>query len=146
MTRFLAVAASLLLVGCSQPAMESLGQGHVAPGENMPSLAGEWRIAGIDGEPFNETYGLALSADQSNIWWSPRCAGFVRSYLLDGSGLRVAPAGTGGGDAVPVCRIAQPARLAEVFQVLDAADRVVRTPSNAIEISGGGRKLTLFSQ
>jgi hypothetical protein len=44
------------------------------------------------------------------------------------------------------CLPAIPARLDEVFRALDYADRVVRKPSNAIEISGGGHSLTLFSQ
>lgn len=127
----------------------------VVPGQPaLPSptiLAGEWRVAGIDGADFNEAYGLALSADAREIWWTPRCAGFVRTYAIEGGVIRLGAASSGpaaqpGTTPPPVCAIAPPARLPEVFRALDSADKIVRTPSNGIEISGGGHSVLLFSQ
>jgi hypothetical protein len=115
----------------------------------IASLAGEWRVAGIDGQPFDEPYGLALSGSDTELWWSPRCAGFARSYRIDGARVRFSRvAGTPASDGrpAPACLIAVYARLGAVFVAIDAADRVVRTPANGIEISGGGHSLLLFSQ
>ena len=117
----------------------------------IETLAGEWRVAGIDGEPFDEPYGLALSADAEEIWWEPRCANFAFSYRIEG--LRIT---TGEGrpsnpvepDAPPppVCTVGIPPRLDEVARALDLADTVGRLPSNGILIEGGGHSVTLFSQ
>jgi hypothetical protein len=108
-------------------------------------LAGEWRVAGIDGKPFDESYGLALSADDSKIWWAPRCAGYERTYELDGTRAHFGDPHKEGSPRI-VCQIGIPSRLPDVFRALDSADRVVRTPANAMEVSGGGHSLTLFSQ
>jgi hypothetical protein len=115
----------------------------------VSTLAGHWRVAGIDGRSFDETYGLALSADDKTIWWAPRCAGYERSYELDGIRARFRSAGGefhSDGSPRIVCQIGVPSRLPDVFRAIDSADRVIRTPSNGIEISGGGHSLTLFSQ
>ena len=118
-------------------------------GQAVTTLAGEWRVAGIDGKTFDESYGLALSADHSTIWWAPRCAGYERTYRLDGTRAHFGSAeGEFHKDGSPriVCQIGIPSRLPDVFLAIESANRVVRTPSNAIEISGGGHSLTLFSQ
>ena len=114
-------------------------------------LAGEWRVAGIDGESFDEPYGLALRADGAEIWWEPRCAGIIRSYTIKGTAFATAPrtseppADTRSPQR-PVCAIGLPPRLGDVRDVLDGAETIQRTSANGIRISGGGRSLTLFSQ
>lgn len=165
--------ASLLLVvaclaGCSGPTPEADGAGGTetgaatatstakptpVPAQPAPTtLAGEWRVAGIDGKDFNESYGLALSASEREIWWAPRCAGMVRSYTINGASIRFTspvasgPAATPGAPSPPVCAIGLPPRLNEVVRALDAATTVARTPSNGIEIIGGGHSVLLFSQ
>lgn len=116
------------------------------------TLSGEWKVVAIDGKDFNESYGLALSADSSEIWWNPRCAGVVRSYAIAGHALTVSAARRAGSapkpedPPPPVCAIGLPDRLREVVTALDAATEVRRTPSNGIELSGGGHSLLLFSQ
>ena len=117
------------------------------------SLAGEWRIAGIDGKDFNEPYGLGLSGDDMEIWWEPRCAGIGRSYAIEGNTVRFNRAASRGAEPkpgeqglAPVCTIPLPERLGEVTRALDSATSIVRTPSNGIEIVGGGHSLLLFSQ
>jgi hypothetical protein len=115
----------------------------------VETLAGEWRVAGIDGEPFDEPYGLALSGDEGNLWWEPKCAAMWRTYRLDGTRISFGlpahfrqPDGT----TPPVCTVGLPPRLSEVFRALDAAETAARTPQNGILISGGGRSVLLFSQ
>ncbi len=116
----------------------------------VASLAGEWRVAGIDGADFNESYGLALSGSADELWWRPRCAGMARTYRIDGLAISFGPpagASPPASDTPPaVCAIGLPPRLAEVVRALDAATTVGRTPNNGIEISGGGHSVLLFSQ
>lgn len=132
----------------STPAPTPAPSSTLAP---VDTLAGEWRVAGIDGAEFNESYGLALSGTADELWWRPRCAGMARSYRIDGTAISFGePAGTPppSSDAAPpaVCAIGLPPRLADVMRALDAATTVGRTPSNGIEISGGGHSVLLFSQ
>ncbi|WP_338242484.1 hypothetical protein [Aurantiacibacter hainanensis] len=117
----------------------------------VETLAGEWRVAGIDGEPFDEPYGLALSASEDEIWWEPRCANAAWTYRIDGLTLQtgtaepdapVAP----GAPPPPVCTVNPPPRLSDVSRALDSAERVGRTPSNGVLLEGGGHSLTLYSQ
>lgn len=118
----------------------------------VTSLAGEWRVAGIDGADFNEPVGLALSGNADELWWEPRCARFIRSYRISGTGIQFGPpAGAGpppppGTPPEPVCTIGLLPRLPQVMRALDAATTVVRTEQNGVLISGGGHSLLLFSQ
>lgn len=116
------------------------------------TLAGHWRVAGIDGELFDEPYGLALVASEDRIWWEPTCAGGNFSYTIVGNSfaanaysdpaMRPAP----GDPSPPVCAIAIPPRLSEVFRAIQSADRIEITPENGVLISGGGHSLVMFSQ
>lgn len=126
-----------------------------APAEVPPAplrvatLEGEWRVAAIDGKEFNESYGLALSGSERELWWHPRCAGMARSYRIEGRTIEFGPrlgAPAPGATPAPVCAIGLPARLGEVVRALDAAKTVVRTSSNGVLIAGDGRSVLLFSQ
>ncbi len=130
----------------SEPSAAAQSSSTFAP---VASLAGEWRVAGIDGAEFNEPYGLALSGDAQELWWAPRCARFVRSYRIEGTSVsfhQVLDEPKPGAVPPPVCTIAPPPRIADVTRALDAATTIGRTPGNGIEISGGGHSVTLFSQ
>jgi len=162
--RLAELAASVLfLAGCQALPANPANQaapfvGPSAPTEAEPkaelravtSLAGEWRVAGIDGRSFDQPVGLALSASEDEIWWAPRCAGFARSYAIDGSRLAIGPSRDVGtrtaADRPPPCAIGLPRGLRELFQALDAGQQVGRTAANGVEISGGGHSLLLFSQ
>ena len=110
------------------------------------TLAGEWRVAGIDGEDFDEPYGIALSADEHDIWWEPRCAGARVAYRISGARFEVVPPPRGTRPPAPVCKIAPPPRLAEVMDAIRAAGRIERKPQNGVRLSGEGHSLPLFSQ
>nr|WP_166180170.1 hypothetical protein [Altererythrobacter segetis] len=119
----------------------------VAP--QVTSLAGDWRVAGIDGADFNEPYGLALKGDSERLWWEPICALQARRYRIAGGTIVFSPPSPPprpGEPPPPVCLIAAPARLADVMRALDTAQTVERTPQNGILIAGGGHSLLLFSQ
>lgn len=158
---------TLLLVGCGE--MQETGESAFSPAEKevptMPSLAapatleGAYRVAATDGAPFDEPYGLALGANDREIWWSPRCAGHAIAYRIEGERFLAtapepppSPPPPPAADEPPppppplICGIAPPPRLSEVVDALLAAERIERTPENGIRISGGGRSVTLFSQ
>ncbi|WP_271078824.1 hypothetical protein [Aurantiacibacter sp. MUD61] len=115
------------------------------------TLAGEWRVAGIDGEALDTNYGLALTADDEELWWEPRCFGAIRGYVIVGNAItfgsptRTPPAVEGVPTPV-VCTIAPPPGVTEVMQAIDAAESIEVTPSNGVRISGGGRSVTLYRQ
>lgn len=110
----------------------------------VETLAGEWRVAGLDGQPIDKHYAIALSADSERIWWEPTCAGQGRDYAIDGHRFRdIPPADTGPRE---VCLIGFPDELPAIWRAVEAADRIERTPANGVKISGGGHSLLLFSQ
>ena len=119
--------------------------------DEVTTLEGEWRVAGIDGREVDQPEGLALSASREEIWWAPRCAGYARSYRIDGASFTTGPhigfvERKPGDPTPPVCAIAPPPRIGEVFRALTSATTIRRTANNGIEISGGGHSLLLFSQ
>ena len=122
------------------------GANPVAPTPKpITTLAGEWRVAGIDGKPVAGPVGLALRGNRSKIWWEPSCAGLLRRYTIRAS--RISISGYRKDEAPTlICLIAPPREMADVFAVLDAAKRIRRTENNGVEISGGGHSLLLFSQ
>ncbi len=149
----LILTALLLLTACSADLAPPQPSRPSQPVDAAPAvtLAGEWRIAGIDGKPFDEPHGLTLSADAEEVWWAPRCAGLIRTYRINGIRIRIGlpqglRPGAPGEPATAVCAIGLPPRLDEVTRALDSATTIRRTPNNGIEISGGGRSLLLFSQ
>ena len=116
------------------------------PVDMVETLAGEWRVAGVDGREFDEPYGLALSASESEIWWNPRCARQSLGYRIEGTRFVFVPPSEMPKEQLVVCVIAIPPRLPEVMSAIRSADRIERTPENGILLSGGGHSVTLFSQ
>lgn len=129
-------------------------QATASPVDAPTTLTGEWRLAGLDGEDFDEPYGIALSADEDEIWWSPRCAGQSLRYRIEDGSFEVIPPppppppepGAEPGPPVAVCAIGLPERLPEVMNAIRAAQRIERTPQNGVRLSGRGRSVTLFGQ
>ncbi|MBX7459029.1 hypothetical protein K3152_12285 [Qipengyuania sp. 1NDH17] len=135
----------LLLAGCSPaeedaPAPTSMETPALEP---AVELEGYWRVAGIDGEPFDASYAIALVADEDSIWWEPECALQYRDYSISGDTF-TAPMRSNAN--LEVCDIGFPEELPQIWSALEAADRIERTPQNGVQISGNGRSVTLFSQ
>jgi hypothetical protein len=107
------------------------------------NLAGEWRVAELDGEQIQKPYRIALSANHDQIWWEPGCALQYRHYTIQGSRFDTRPVDLSGHE---VCDIAYPEELARIWSAMDAADTIERTRANGVLISGNGRSVTLFSQ
>lgn len=153
------IALAILLTSCAPPnpvANETIAPpptetAAVVEPAPVQTLEGEWRVAGIDGQALDQPVGLALSGSAEEIWWDPRCAGYVRSYRIEGGKFTTGPhlgfvPRKPGEPTPPVCTIAPAPRIHEVFQALTSATTIARTPQNGIEISGGGHSLLLFSQ
>lgn len=153
---------SVAMTACDEPAPAPRGQAGPSldtrqPGvtperqasEQVTSLAGDWRVAGIDGSPVDGPVALAMTGDEREIWWSPRCAGVVRSYRIQGTSVSFDPAGPtrpAGSPTPPVCTIGLPSRVPDVARALDDAASITRTPGNGVLISGPNHSVTLFSQ
>ncbi|MEL1251571.1 hypothetical protein [Aurantiacibacter gilvus] len=151
MIRTCCATALLALAGCypapaddPQPAEApeaTQAEPRTAEAPAPDTLAGEFRVAGIDGEPLDAPQGIALSVDEDVIDLLP-CAGLVWDYTyMDGAletqRRQIDPVGT-------LCRPTPETVLAA--EAIDAATQAIRTPSNGIRLSGGGHSLTLYSQ
>ena len=149
--------AAMALTGC-QTNTDPVDDTPPAPDQQaMPapvSLAGEYRVAGIDGSEVGGGIGLALSVTDTLIWFDPRCAGFNWTYTYSGGRLMTdrpqKPRPPGGplvaGPGAATCRIAVHPEQQRLATALDAVTNAVRTPSNGIELTGGGHSVTLYSQ
>lgn len=155
MTRIVPIIA-LALAACQPPAPSEPATG--APqAEQVPApetLTGEYQVAGIDGREVGGGIGIALSVTERAIAFQPRCAGFVWSYEYAAGALttdrpqkpRAAGEALTAAPPVPVCSIAVHPEQARLAKALDAVTAVRRTPSNGIELTGGGHSVTLYSQ
>lgn len=149
--------AALALVGC-QPKADALAGPPLPPEEQaMPapaSLAGEYRVAGIDGTEVGGNIGIALSITDKTIWFEPRCAGFNWTYtyfdgvLATDRPQKPRPAGAPlvAGPGTATCRIAVHPEQQRLATALDAVTSACRTPSNGIELTGGNHSVTRYSQ
>ena len=159
------VAVALMLAGlsaCSPDSEEAASTPEVTSatgdGTERPAfppaktIVGEYRVAGIDGESIDQPYAIALSITADKISFAPECAGFVWTYNYSHDGtLSTARHPDHGGETAPdgstvVCAVGLKPTDIPLSQAIDAATRAGRTPQNAIELSGGGRSVTLFSQ
>lgn len=144
-----ALALAALLVGACQqertiaPPVAENGSSENPPAPaNVPaSLVGEWRVAGIDGLPVNAPIGIAVKIGEQEIGFDPRCAGFTWDYRYSAGTVE-----TMRRNPTAICTIGFDPALDRLAVALDSAETVRRTPANAIELSGGGHSVTLFSQ
>lgn len=122
-----------------------------ASAEAPASLVGEYRVAGIDGTEVGGGIGIGLSVTEGEIYYEPRCAGFNWRYTYERRELSTDRPGKPGprltaGPRPPVCAVAVHPEQRRLAAALDAVTRAERTPSNGIELSGGGHSVTLYSQ
>lgn len=104
------------------------------------ALAGEYRVAGIDGEGVNLPHGITASITGDHIDVQSDCIRFAWSYRFEDRLLVTEPA------PVATCRRALLPEERALSEAVEAADIVRRTPANGIELSGSGRSVLLFGQ
>ena len=125
-----------------------------APDMALTRLTGEYRVAGIDGTEVGGGIGIALTVTDKLIWFDPRCAGFNWTYTFADGKLttdrpqKPRPAGAPYTATIsaPVCKIGVHPEQQRLATALDAVTKAERTPSNGIELTGGGHSVTLYSQ
>lgn len=120
--------------------------------KSVGALLGEYRVAGIDGEPLDTDFGIAVSIDGPVLSYEPTCLGFVWNMRFDQAGAlfmardpRFGPEVQPDGSVIP-CMTGVPPEYAQLGEAFDAATMVQVTPENGLRFSGGGRSVTLFSQ
>ena len=112
-----------------------------APVPTPESLAGEYRVAGIDGEELDAPIGIAVSISDTTIELEP-CAGYAWTYTFQSGRLQT--------KRIPVsaehasCEVVS--EVARVGVALAEATSVSRTAANGLDFRGGGRSVLLFSQ
>ena len=110
----------------------------------IESLVGEYRVAGIDGYPLNEPYGVAVSITSERIDFD-NCRQIGWRYTFEGDRLETERSPPDGPDAKP-CEEKLPVFLLQMVSAIDAAKKAERSPQNGVALKGGLRSVTLFSQ
>ena len=142
----LPLAAALLLTACGSAGEEpAAGPAQEAdattPAPMVEGIAGEYRVAGIDGAELDAPIGIAVSIGPDTIELEP-CAGFAWSYRFTEGALETKRL-----PASPDVASCEPApEVVRAGAALAEATRVRRTAANGLEFSGGGRSILLFSQ
>ena len=103
-------------------------------------LAGEYRVAGVDGADIDLPHGITASITADRIDLQSDCIRMAWSYTRDGAALSTAT------QPVPSCRRALLPPEQAISEAFTAADSVSRTPANGLEFAGGGRSVLLFLQ
>jgi hypothetical protein len=129
--------------GGDRPAPEGTGAPTVSP-TPVGSLTGEYRVAGIDGEALDLPFALTLSIDDRSIVNEGVCGGDAWDYRLEGTDLTLTR--TRSPDPACLATVRVDPVVFRLPAAIDAATRAERTPSNGIELSGGGHSVTLYSQ
>lgn len=118
--------------GVSTPAGDSIGSAE--------RLAGEYRIAGVDGAALDLPYGVTASISENRIHVVADCINMAWSYRFSGASLateRVAVEGCARG------LMPQEQAIADAF---DAASKVSVNRANGLDFEGAGHSVTLFTQ
>ena len=140
---------ALVLAACSQPVETAQAPASPTPPTATPappplaapvSLAGVYRIAGVDGADIDQPHAITASISADRIHVTADCLNFAWSYTARAAGIATQRV------AVEGCARGLTAAEESVVAAFDAATTAVRTPANAIELRGGGRSVTLFSQ
>lgn len=146
------LALSAAVAACSPAPIERAQGGGSAVSTAAPSasptpvgsLVGEYRVAGIDGEALDLPFAMTLSIDERSIVNEGVCGGDAWDYRLEGSELELTRTRRPDPECLATVRVYP--EVLHLPAAIDAATRAERTPSNAIELSGGGHSVTLYSQ
>lgn len=113
-------------------------------GDPVGALTGEYRVAGIDGGEIDTPFAMTLSVTEERIVFDAPCGGFAWDFTLRGTSLSLSRIRAPEPACVAVSRIHS--AVFDLAAAMDEATSAVRTPSNGIELVGGGRSLILYSQ
>ena len=143
----IAVALALLLSACDggkdPAAAPAADRTATEPSDAIVyavRLAGEYRIAGVDDAPIDLPYGITASISADRIHVVADCINAAWSYRFDGPRLVT--------ERVPVegCARGLTPQEEAVIAAFDTASSVSINRANGRDFTGGGHKVTLFSQ
>ena len=104
-------------------------------------LPGEYRVAGIDGREVSLGYAITLTITPDMIGFVSQCIRGTWSVHLEGESIAV-----GESTGEPVCERMHYAEEDALYDALPRVVGAVRTADNAVVLTGGGHRITLFSQ
>jgi hypothetical protein len=161
MRGFAIIPVLMLLAGCGEerggPSDPRDAPEQAAPVpdnalRSVGALLGEYRVAGIDDEPLDAEFGIALSIDGPVLSYEPACAGFVWTISFDRDGHMMLTRNPDFGPELQldgtyvVCDVEVPPELRQLGEALDRVNLAQRTLDGGLLLSGNGRSVTLFSQ
>lgn len=122
------------------PASAASGAAPPPSAESRVSLAGEYRVAGVDGQDVNLPHAITVSVTGTVIRYASQCVGGMWSYRQDGNAIEL--------ERIPTeaCERSLYPEEAAIETVFANSATVSRTASNGLQVEGGGHSLTLFSQ
>jgi hypothetical protein len=152
MNRLFLLASLAVLTACSPPddrtppiPEPSLPATPAAPRlQPVGSLAGEYRVAGINEASLDASIGLALSITDRVILFDGPCGRAAWDYELEGIRIRTVRVNYPDPDCLGSRRAYN--LVIALASAVDAVEFAGRTESNGIELSGGERSVTLYSQ
>jgi hypothetical protein len=109
---------------------------------DIASIAGEWRVAGIAGQSLSQPFGISASIRDGRVRFVSQC--ITRQYQLQIQGGLVIARLLG--NAVPDCARALTIDERAIEQSMGQVKSVYRLPSNALVFDGPAGAVTLFTQ
>jgi len=110
--------------------------------EDVASIKGEWRVAGVSGQPLSQPFGISASIGGGRVRFVSQCIARQYDLHVDGGLVTARPVG----NDVPDCL--RPLTIDErgLEQALSQAKMAYRLPSNALVFDGPAGAVTLFTQ
>ena len=140
MIRRSALVIALLALAACRAEPEAQREPEAPPIAAAAELVGEYRVAGVDGSDIDLPHAITASITADRIQLVSDCVNMAWGYTLTEGRLSTEQAPAEG-----CARGFEPTEQA-LLAAFDVADTVRRTPANALEFSGGGHSVTLFSQ
>ena len=104
-------------------------------------LPGEYRVAGIDGREVSLGHAITLTITPDTIGFVSQCIRGTWAVYLEGERIAV-----GESTGEPVCERGHYPEEDALYDALPRVVGAVRTADNAVVLTGGGHRITLFSQ
>ena len=115
--------------------------GLVGQQVSAEDLPGEYRVAGIDGRDVSLGHAITLSITPETIGFVSQCIRGTWAVYLEGETIAV-----GESTGEPVCERGHYPEEDALYDALPQVVSAVRTPQNSVVLTGGGHRITLFSQ
>ena len=110
--------------------------------DDIASIAGEWRVAGVAGQSLSQPFGISASIHDGRVRLVSQCITREYEIQIEGGLVKARLLGNQVPDCVRVLTIDERA----IEQSMSQAKTVYRLPSNALVFDGPAGAVTLFTQ